>query len=379
MWCFPTFTTLGSLFLLFSFLLELFIIIGQLSNRNFINKIYYVKAWNNQGQSYNLGLWNYCTGGANDAVTGCSSPHPAYNWAQTPNIIDAVPNMANSFRAKSLFLGLFILVFIALGFSFIFWLMSFPICCLRRRSLGHSMSTFAFINFLIMLVALILALVLVLSGIRSLTGGTSTWQAHAGNALWIHIGAVVSLFLAFLCYSGGSCFGRGGTYNRKYHDDVEDNTTTRGKWFFGRRGNRNNKIQAEPINKYTVNDGNYHTGYTNQVPLGTAGSQHAQMTSPGFQHATTAYSPHTNDNVGVLQQPYALSPNLEHQRQSVPANGIASTLSNNDLQPQYTGYDHQPYNNLTGTSNVIAHDANNPGSIHGGYQTPVLQPANTIH
>lgn len=56
--CFPTFTALGSLFLLFSFILELFLMIGQLSNRQFLNKLYYVSAWNpQQNLAYNFGLW----------------------------------------------------------------------------------------------------------------------------------------------------------------------------------------------------------------------------------------------------------------------------------------------------------------------------------
>lgn len=56
--CFPTFTALGSLFLLFSFILELFIMIGQLSNRVVLNNLYYASAWNReQNLAYNFGLW----------------------------------------------------------------------------------------------------------------------------------------------------------------------------------------------------------------------------------------------------------------------------------------------------------------------------------
>ncbi|KAI8640928.1 actin cortical patch SUR7/pH-response regulator pali, partial [Parasitella parasitica] len=183
--------------------------IGQLSNRQFLTEIYYVSAWNNQQNlSYNLGLWNYCTGDGNGGISSCSQPTPAYNWAQTPNIVNLVPNLANSWMTKGLFLGLFILVFVALGLSFIFWLMSLPICCLKKRGWGYSMSTLVFINFMIMLVALILALVLVLSGIRQITSADNTWNAHAGNALWITIGAVLSLLVSFFCYSSGTCCGR---------------------------------------------------------------------------------------------------------------------------------------------------------------------------
>ncbi|KAI7899706.1 SUR7/PalI family-domain-containing protein [Cokeromyces recurvatus] len=388
MWLFPAFTTLGSFFLLFSFLLELFIIIGQISNRHFLRKIFYARAWNNQGQSYNLGLWNYCTVDGNGDATSCAHPYAAYNWAQTPNIVDTVPNLANSGYIKSLFLGLFILLFIGLGFSFILWLMSLPICCLKRRGWGYSMSTLTFINFLVTLVALILALILVLAGIKNLTSGASPWQAHAGNALWLHIGAVVSLLLAFFFYSGGSCFGRKGSDNRHY--DVEDN---RG-WFSRRR--RKNRSQVSPVysndkdNQYKYE--NYHSNYNNtHVPLDTdRGNQSTYMTTSGVQPITTtatttspsSYGQNANTsnnitgqrNTDVLQQPYMMSPNLERQR--TPTGGISNTLDNNHVQSHYTNYNQQPTHLTTGDSSV-PHDQND-SSIRPGYQTPVLQSANII-
>ncbi|KAF1805434.1 hypothetical protein FB192DRAFT_1468637 [Mucor lusitanicus] len=303
--------------------------IGQLSNRQFLNKLYYVSAWNpQQNLAYNFGLWNYCTGGSNGGVASCAHPTPAYNWAKTPNIVDLVPNLANSWMVKGLFLGLFILVFVALGFSFIFWLMSLPICCLKRRGWGYSMSTLVFINFMIMLVALILALILVLAGIREITSADNTWNAHAGNSLWIHIGATLALLASFLCYSGGVCCGgrkRNTAYDNNYNDDG--------------------------------------TGYDNNVLPGT--NQPLYAASPVFQHTPQ----HAQDST-MLQQPYMVSPSMGQQQLSP---GISHTMQNGQT------YDHNASNNIGGTTTGAA-GVNDPNSVSvpmHGYQTPVLQPANT--
>ncbi|CAO0801257.1 unnamed protein product [Mucor circinelloides] len=355
--CFPTFTALGSLFLLFSFILELFIMIGQLSNRQFLNKLYYASAWNpQQNLAYNFGLWNYCTGDSGGGVASCAQPTPAYNWAKTPNIVDLVPNLANSWMVKGLFLGLFILVFIALGFSFIFWLMSLPICCLKKRGWGYSMSTLVFINFMIMLVALILALILVLAGISQITSADNTWNAHAGNSLWITIGATLSLLVSFLCYSGGACFGRKrkSAYDNNYND-VSTSTGRRGCCGIGRK---RNKAQVDP--NYKDN-----TGYDQNMLPGT--NQPLYAASPVFQH-----TPQNARDPTMLQQPYMVSPSMGQQQ---PSPGISHTLQNGQT------YDPNVNSNAGATTTTTgAAGTNDPNSVSvpmHGYQTPVLQPANT--
>ncbi|KAF7723806.1 neutral amino acid transporter [Apophysomyces ossiformis] len=200
------FALLGSIFTLFAFLLQLFVLIGQLSNRAFLRDLYFAQVMQpSQDRVYNFNLWNYCTGNLAGQVQSCSKPRPAYNWAQTPGINQALSGQANSSVVSGIFLALFILYFISTGLSLIFWFISCPTCCVGRRGLGVSMSTLLFINFLILLVCLILALVVSLRGIRLLTGADSSWLGHAGNSMWITIGGVVSLFLAFLFYSLASC------------------------------------------------------------------------------------------------------------------------------------------------------------------------------
>ncbi|KAK4518688.1 uncharacterized protein ATC70_008910 [Mucor velutinosus] len=330
--------------------------IGQLSNRQFLNKLYYASAWNpQQNLAYNFGLWNYCTGGSGGGVASCAHPTPAYNWAKTPNIVGLVPHLASSWMVKGLFLGLFILVFIALGFSFIFWLMSLPICCLKRRGWGYSMSTLVFINFMIMLVALILALILVLAGIQQITSADNTWHAHAGNSLWLTIGATLSLLASFLCYSGGACFGR---RNRTAYDDNYNGGSTSRRGCCG-IGRRRNKAQVDP--NYKDN-----TGYDNNVIPGT--NQPLYAASPVFQH-----TPQRAQDPNMLQQPYMVSPSMGQQQLSP---GISHAMQSGQ------NYDHNASNNMGGATTTAtgAADSNDPNSVSvpmHGYQTPVLQPANT--
>lgn len=56
--CFPTLTSLGSVFLLFAFILELFIMIANLSIKPLLTKIPMAAAWNpDQNLLYTFGLW----------------------------------------------------------------------------------------------------------------------------------------------------------------------------------------------------------------------------------------------------------------------------------------------------------------------------------
>lgn len=302
---------------------------------------------------------NYCTGDGSGGVASCAHPTPAYNWAKTPNIVDLVPNLATSWMVKGLFLGLFILVFIALGFSFIFWLMSLPICCLKKRGWGYSMSTLVFINFMIMLVALILALILVLGGIRQITSADDTWNAHAGNSLWLTIGAVLSLFVSFLCYSSGVC----GSRKKKtaYDNNYNDASTSRRRGGCCGIGRKRNKAQVDPNYKDNNDyDKENNNGYDNNVLPGT--NQPLYAASPVFRHTPQ----HAQDST-MLQQPYTGSPSLGQQQRSP---GISHTMQNGQQS-----YDPNVTNNATGNDGT-----NDPNSVSvpmHGYQTPILQPANT--
>lgn len=234
-------------------------------------------------------------------------------------------------------MGLFILFFIAVGFSFILWCMSLPICCLKRRGWGISMSTLVFINFMITLTALILLLVVVLSGIRILTNADNTWHAHAGNSVWIAIGATISLLIAFFCYSGGTCFA---PKNRT--SDAGNRAETGSAGCCG--GRRKNKRKVDP--NYTNDYDQTKNDYNNILP---GSAQPLYASSPAFQSTQqTQQQPQAN----MLQQPYAVSPQPAHQRAP----------------------------DMTGASNRQNYDSNvniGSGDVGGrGYQTPVLQPAN---
>lgn len=238
---------------------------------------------------------------------------------------DIASSQANSSLVRGLFLGMFILFFIGCGLSFVFWCLSLPICCLKRRGWGYSMSTLVFINFLVMLAALILALVVILSGIRVINDNDSGWRAHAGYALWITIGACVSLFLSFLCYTAGSICGR----------------------------KRKNKGAVDP---------NYKDPYATGQPY--AGT-------PLFVPTQTG-QPST-----MLQQPYsvspavgnrAMSPTVGHQQHSIYSPNVASQSYDPNLNQ--------------GAYDASANPNYDPNSVSvpmHGYQTPTLQPANTPH
>ncbi|KAI8991031.1 SUR7/PalI family-domain-containing protein [Mycotypha africana] len=396
-------TAIGSIFLLFSFLLEFFLIIGNVSPKPLIRDVYFAQAWNTgQGRSYNFGLWNYCNTDNAGYVTSCAKTSAAYNWAQAPGVNQAVPGMANSYGTKGVFLALFILLFIAMGLSFIFWLMSLPICCSNRRGLGYSMTTLVLINFFIMLAALILALVLVIGGIRQLTRADRTWSAQAGNSVWITIGAVVSLFLSFLCYSGGVCcckpkndgyYGKSSRRRKKndyeadygYNNDYNNNygrdagyagagyaagaygTESSGKakrswWPFGGRKNKqvnpdynkeydsNNNFTRTDNNNYTRADNNTAADNSNAVRNDNVGT----TTDNSNLYSGTNQAYNTNDATQgdtMLQQSY-MSPTAEQQ------NTYGETAYNT------TAY------NTTANGGATVNDATH------GYQTPVLEPAN---
>ncbi|KAI8344052.1 SUR7/PalI family-domain-containing protein [Chlamydoabsidia padenii] len=243
-------TSLGCFFLFSSFILNLFIVIGQVSNKPFINRLYFAQAsQKSTGQYYNLGLWNYCTATAQDGVQSCAHPKAGYNWMETPGINNY---LSTTHTINGLFLGVFILFIIGLCFAFLLWVASLPLCCVRSRGVGGSMSVFIFITFLVMLAALIIELVLVIRGARIIHDVDSSWSAQAGNSLWLTIASVVSLLLAFFSYGGSCCCVGGSKRDRSRVDpDNEKNHVDYG----AEGGNRG---------LYNVNQSVFYTGQPQQ-------------------------------------------------------------------------------------------------------------------
>lgn len=245
-----------------------------------------------------------------------------------------------------------------MGLSFIFWLMSLPICCTRhKRAWGYSMSTLCLINFLITLVSVILALILILAGVRQLTGASPDWHAHAGNSLWVLIGACIANFVAMMCYSGGACCSRSSRRRNRdddYSDDgyyatgavaapVADETGKKKKGGLFSRFGRKNKAQVDPAYKET-SAGDDTTNYNNLLP-GTAQPMYSHS-SPYTGHQNNTATPHSNS---MLQQPYA------YNDPTTPVQHNATGVTQN-------------------TTGI--HDRNAAAVPAHGYQTPILQPAN---
>lgn len=145
-----------------------------------------------------------------------------------------LPNYASSKRVYGLFLALFILYFIALIFSFLLWIATLPVslcCCTKRfrhnpgnRPLDITMAIICGLNFLIMLVVLILALVLVIGSVKAISGASIYWNGYAGNALWLTIASVTSLFLATVCYLFKACCHHGHyDSNSRISPDLDKN------------------------------------------------------------------------------------------------------------------------------------------------------------
>lgn len=239
-------------------------------------------------------LRNYCSGAGDGVITSCGPSHAAYNWGNTPNISDAVPQ-THSHIATGLFLGIFILFFLACGFSFVFWCFSLPICCLKRKGFGYSMSSLVLINFLVLFTAFILSLVAVFLGMKIVTNLETGWSVEVGNIIWMTIGALVSLLLSFLCYTGGvTCGGR----------------------------KRKNKNAIDP---------NFSSKYNN-------------ITTQEYYTASPVFAPqeanHMSGQQGtMLQQPYAVSPNAGNQNLSThPNQGYDTTTGRNHESVPMHGY-----------------------------------------
>jgi hypothetical protein len=137
-----------------------------------------------------------------------------------------LPEHANSTLIRGVFLGMFILYFLVLGFSFILWLLSLPFgvfFCVRKlrnnpggRPLDITMAIWSGVSCIITFVAMVMAIVYIVSFDRNISNASFYWNGHAGYSLWFTIGVLIALFLATLCYAFKSCAGVG---NQRIDDE----------------------------------------------------------------------------------------------------------------------------------------------------------------
>ncbi|CAO3590243.1 unnamed protein product [Absidia cylindrospora] len=263
---------------------------------------------------------NYCTS-TDQGVQSCSHPQAGYNWINTPNVNQVISSARYS---SGLFLGLFILLIIGLCLTFLLLIASLPLCCVRARSVGASMSALIFLTFLVMLAALIIELVVVIRGNQLLHQADPSWTGRAGNSLWMTIGSVVSLVFAFLAY-GCSCCAVGNTVGRKRS--------------VGGRG------KVDPYG-----DKHLDRDMEDGAGAGTGANHH----SPYILNQSIYHT--------------AQTPNVQHLNQPYAPDGMAGGTGHYSPVVSPQGFEHQPRNINMGS----------PGAASGqqqGYQTPVLQHA----
>lgn len=199
-----------------------------------------------------------------------------------------LPEHAASTRVRGVFLGMFILYFIVLGFSFLLWLLSLPFgvfFCFPRlrnnpggRPLDVTMATWSGISCVISFVALIIAIVYVVSFNRNISNASIYWNGHAGIALWFSIGIVIALFLAMLFYAFKSCFSGG---SRRIGDE---------EFTHKKRGRRQKQVQPEqpfdlaPHQPYVYNNADGTTNMSQpNTPLMVNQTYQQQPTIPQTQ------------------------------------------------------------------------------------------------
>ncbi|GAN01644.1 hypothetical protein MAM1_0010c01078 [Mucor ambiguus] len=267
--------------------------IGHLSNKPFLDVIYFLKANNPEfNLRYSFGLWTYCQGPYGGSIENCSSPIAAYDWATTPGFSLMLP-------------------------CFLLWIATLPVslcCCTKRfrnnpgnRPLDITMTMICGLNFFIMLVTMILSLVLVIGSVKAMSGASIYWNGHAGNALWLTIASVVSLFLATACYLFKACYNNGDyNGNSRISPDL----------------NNNHAYKNQPFD-LTPHQQPY---YANTSPM--ISNQHAQQQPTLPQPHLLQQSTSTNPNYLYPQQ------QQQQQQQDVSISSLSQQYSPG-LQPQF--------------------------------------------
>lgn len=157
-----------------------------------------------------------------------------------------------------------------------------------------------------MLVVLILALVLVIGSVKTISGASVYWNGYAGNALWLTITAAASLFLATICYLFKACCHRGYSYNGGSNSG---NVVS---------PNKNHADKSRPFDLTP-----HHQPYNNNNSLMITNQQQQQPTLPQPHLLQQQQQPPNRNN---------LYP--QKQQQSVSISSLSQQYSPG-LQPQY--------------------------------------------
>lgn len=215
-----------------------------------------------------------------------------------------LPSLASSKSVERVFLALFILYFIGLILSFLLWVTTITFCGVHKR-VGNRvfdavMGSLTLLNFLVMFVAMIIAITLVVNSVKAVSGASTYWSGHAGISLWFTIASVVALFLAALCYLLQFCCGSG-----RRNDDFG--------MVGGARGGRVNPAYSKPFD-LTPHQPVTHTPMLhNATPPQLLEPQHSgipQLQQQQQQHPFNNPQPYnTNTTVTPQQQqdPHSIS------------------------------------------------------------------------
>ena len=257
-------------------------------------------------------LRSYCQGDQDGPVQYCSKPVAAYNWAKTPGFSQMLPSYASSANIERLFVALFVLYFIGMIFSFLLWVITLPFsiffCCSRRLKYANRGFTvfihiWTTLTFLIMLVALIIAIVLVVGTVKAVSNGSVYWNGHAGISLWFTIASVVSLFLASLCYSLKLCCC--GRDSKGYGSNVRIDPATTTAYHGNKHASKNEVFDLTPHNNHV---------YNTPIMMNQQQQQHQELTSASSlsQQYSPALQPQYLAPIYNQQQPTNFNANYLH-------------------------------------------------------------------
>ncbi|KAI8991857.1 actin cortical patch SUR7/pH-response regulator pali [Mycotypha africana] len=193
---------LATFFTFAALVLQIFTMIGTTYNQPFLRDLYFVKV-RISSDFVIAGLWNYCTGNTS-GIQSCSKPVPAFDWSTATGVgryLDGIGSL------DKIFLADFILYWIALGFTFIAFIITIMSHFRRGPDLLASLMTF--IACIVQLVVFVIILVISIRGLNAARGVNDAVDGNLGPSMWMTLGAFVSLLLASIGYCVACICGPG--------------------------------------------------------------------------------------------------------------------------------------------------------------------------